>query len=528
MLTETYNKPAIIIEPQHITPHKRRRRGGRMQLLEKRKQQTNQACVGLQRELPTYDILDPKQLASIKSQTEWLLEERGIAFTDDEESLALLAAAGVKIKAGRAHFQAGQAQALCTTAPAQFTLYGRANEHQFEVGGKHVVFTPGYGSPFVSCLDHGRRYASLEDFQNFVKLTYQTPYLHHSGGTVCEPLDVPVNKRHLDMVYAHLRYSSKPFMGSVTAPERAEDSIQMARIVFGETYLHEHCVMQANINANSPLAYDGTMTKALKIYARAGQGIVLSPFIIGGAMGPVTMPALIAQAHAEALAGIALSQIVRPGTPVVYGNFLTTMNLQTGAPTFGTPEANLAALAMGQLSREINLPLRCGGHLTAAKCADAQAMQESTSSMLNGMQAGAHYVLHAAGWLEGGLTMSYEKFVMDLDQCGMLHRFHSGLQVDQASLATDAFEEAAQGTSYLASQHTLQHFETANYSSSLSDSQSFEAWSAAGSQTMEQRANQVWKQMLADYQRPPMPDNVHNELLSFMHERKASMPDQHY
>lgn len=528
MRTETHKQSAINVSHDKPEAGKRRLRGGRNQRIEKRSQQSREACVGLQRQLPSYDILNPQQLTDIKDQADWLLEQQGIAFTDDEESLALLAAAGVKIKAGRAHFEAGQAQALCATAPSQFTLYGRANEHQFEVGGKHVVFTPGYGSPFVSCLDKGRRYASLEDFQNFVKLSYQTPYLHHSGGTVCEPVDIPVNKRHLDMVYAHLRYSSKPFMGSVTAPERAEDSIHMARIVFGETYLHEHCVMQANINANSPLAYDGTMTKALKIYAQAGQGIVLSPFIIGGAMGPVTMPALIAQAHAEAMAGIALSQIVRPGTPIVYGNFLTTMNLQTGAPTFGTPEANLAALAMGQLSRELGLPLRCGGHLTAAKCADAQAMQESTSSMLSGMQAGSHYVLHAAGWLEGGLTMSYEKFVMDLDQCGMLHRFHAGLDVSQSSLATDAFEEAAQGTSYLASQHTLQHFETANYRSSLSDSDSYEAWSLAGSQTMEQRANHIWKQMLNDYQHPPMPDNVHNELLSFMHERKASMPDQHY
>ncbi len=511
----------------HVRP-KKRCRGGRSQRIEKRQQGKVVACQTLKRNLPEYDVLNEYQLNDIKNQTNWLLEQHGIAFTDDEESLALLDAAGVTIKGNRAHFEAGQAQALCRTAPAEFYLYGRANEHQFTVGGKHTVLTPGYGSPFVSSLDQGRHYATLIDFENFVKLAYMSPYLHHSGGTVCEPVDIPVNKRHLYMVYAHLRYSTKPFMGSVTAPDRAQDSIDMARIVFGETFMYEHCVMQANINANSPLAYDGTMTEALKIYARAGQGLVISPFIIGGAMGPVTMPALIAQAHAEALAGIALSQVVRPGTSVVYGNFLTTMNLKTGAPTFGTPEANLAALVMGQLSRDINLPLRCGGHLTASKCADAQAMQESTSSMLTGLQAGGNYILHAAGWLEGGLTMSYEKFVMDLEQCGMLHRYYQGLDVNTDTLGTSAFMETAEGSSYLACDHTLQHFEHANYQADLSDSQSYEAWALGGSLTMEQRANQVWKQMLKDYQRPPMPDNIHNQLLSFIHERRVSMPDQNY
>lgn len=511
-----------------ISSTTKRARNGRSQKLLKRNNADNVKCKGLERQLPAYDILNDKQINDIVTHSHWLLSQQGISFTDDDESLAMFDAAGVKVRGNRVYFEAGQAEALCYTAPANFYLYGRCNEHQFEVGGQHTIFTPGYGSPFVNCLDKGRRYATLKDFENFIKLAYQSPYLHHSGGTICEPVDIPVNKRHLDMVYAHLRYSTKPFMGSVTAPERAEDSIAMARIVFGETFMLEHCVMQANINANSPLAYDGSMTKALKIYARAGQGIVLSPFIIGGAMGPVTIPALVAQAHAEALAGIALSQLARPGTPVVYGNFLTTMNLKSGAPTFGTPEANLAALAMGQLSRKLNLPLRCGGHLTASKCADAQAMQESTASMLTGLQAGANYVLHAAGWLEGGLTMSYEKFIMDLDQCGMLHRYYQGLQVNADSLAQKAYEEAANGTNYLACQHTMQHFEQANYQSNLSDNDSFEAWQLADSKTMEQRANSIWKQRLQDYQRPPMPANVHNELLSFIHERKVSMPDQQY
>ena len=312
-------------------------------------------------------------------------------------------------------------------------MEGRDPASSITLGGDHVVLMPAYGPPFVTDLERGRRYATIEDFRNFVKLTYASPWLNHSGGTVCEPVDLPVNKRHLDMVYAHLRWSTKPFMGSVTAPERAEDSIAMARLVFGEAYLEDHCVIQGNINVNSPLVYDHVMSGALKAYARANQSVVVSPFILGGAMGPVTQPALLAQAHAEAMAGIALSQLVRKGAPVVYGNFLTTMNLKTGAPTFGTPEANLSTFAIAQLCRRLGLPLRCGGHLTASKVADGQAMQESAASMMAGILAGSNFVFHAAGWLEGGLTIGYEKFVMDLDHCGMMLRMTGGLPIDDDS-----------------------------------------------------------------------------------------------
>ena len=214
--------------------------------------------------------------------------------------------------------------------------------------------------PFVTDLDEGRRYATIDDFRNFVKLTWMSPWLAHGSGTVCEPVDVPVNKRHLDMVDAHLRWSAKPFMGAVTAPERAEDSIAMARIVFGAEYMETHCVIQGNVNVNSPLVWDATMSGALKAYARANQGCLISPFIIGGGMGPVTQPALVAQAHAEAMTGIALTQLVRPGSPMIYGNFLTTMDLRSGAPTFGTAESTLATYAIGQLARRTGfaVPLR--------------------------------------------------------------------------------------------------------------------------------------------------------------------------
>ena len=484
------------------------------------------AAATITRRIPTYELLDEAALTRLEDHAEWILREIGIEFRGDAEALALFKAAGATVTGERVRFDTGHVRALCATAPRSFRMEGRDPASSITVGGDHVVLLPAYGPPFVTDLERGRRYATLEDFQNFVKLTYLSPWLHHSGGTVCEPVDLPVNKRHLDMVYAHLRYSTKPFMGSVTAPERAADSIAMARLVFGEAYLEDHCVIQGNVNVNSPLVYDATMTGALKVYARANQSAVVSPFILGGAMGPVTQPALLAQAHAEAMAGIALGQLVRPGAPMVYGNFLTTMNLKTGAPTFGTPEANLSTFAIAQLCRRLGLPLRCGGHLTASKLADGQAMQESADGMMAGILAGSNFVLQAAGWLEGGLTIGYEKFVMDLDHCGMMLRMLGGLAIDDAGLAAEAYREAGPGQAFLGTAHTLAHFETANYLSDLADTASYEQWTEAGSEDLERRANRRWKEMLAEYEAPPLDPAVDEALMDFMARKKAAAPDQ--
>jgi trimethylamine--corrinoid protein Co-methyltransferase len=317
-------------------------------------------------------------------------------------------------------------------------------------------------------------------------------------------------------------------MGGVTSAERAEDSVAMARIAFGADRLERDCVIQGNINVNSPLVFDEVMTGALKAYARANQGNVISPFIIGGAMGPVTQPALIAQAHAETMVGIALAQLVRPGSPVVYGSFLTTMDLRSGAPTFGTPEAVLATYAMGQLARRLGLPLRCGGHYTASKAADGQAMLESADAMGAAVLAGANFVHQSAGWLEGGLVMGYEKFMMDADHLGMLVRLMQGLVVDDDSLAADGFREAGPGTAHLGTAHTLGHFATANFDSALADTSSFEQWTEDGAQDMARRANGRWKQALADYEPPALDPSIDAELQAFMDDRKGSMPDMWY
>ena len=482
----------------------------------------------LARKIPVYELLDEESLVRLEDHAEWLLSEIGIEIRDDPEALELFRQAGATIDGELLRFDPGHVRALCQTAPRTYTMHARNPARNIEFGGNNLVFGSAYGSPFVTDIKDGRRYATLDDFQNFIKLTYLSPWLHHQSGTICEPVDIAVNKRHLDMVYAHLRYSDKPFMGSVTAPERAEDSLTMAQIVFSESFMQENLVIQGNINVNSPLVYDNTMTAALRTYAAANQGNVISPFIMGGAMSPVTQPAIIAQAHAEVMVGIALTQLVRPGAPVVYGSFLTTIDLKSGAPTFGTPESTLSTLAISQLSRRMGLPFRCGGHLTASKIADAQAMQESTNAMNPAIMAGANFIFQAAGWLESGLTIGYEKFVMDAEQCGALARVVAGLEIDAEQLAGDAYREAGVGNNFLGVAHTMRHYKTANFNAELADSGPFEQWSEAGSKDMQQRAYDRWNQMLAEYEAPAIDPAIDEALLEFIARRKASMEDAWY
>ena len=478
------------------------------------------------RRIPTYELLNEESLQRIERHADDILAEIGMEFRDDAEALRLWREAGASVDGERVRFERGMLRSIIrASTPAEFVQHARNPARSVRIGGDSTVFAPAYGSPFVRDLDRGRRYATLEDFQNFVRLAYMTPWLHHSGGTVCEPTDVPVNKRHLDMMYAHLRLSDKAMMGSVTAVERARDSIEMMRIVFGADFVDRNCVIMGNINVNSPLVLDLTMSGALRAYAEANQCAVVVPFILGGAMGPVTTAGALAQCLGEAMAGVALTQLVRPGAPVILGNFLSSMSLKTGAPTFGTPEPALGYFAIGQLARRLGVPLRCGGSLTASKVADYQSAQESADSLMPALLAGAHFILHGAGWLEGALTMGYEKFVLDADHLGMLHSLAAGLPLDDNALAMDAFREVGPGKHYLGCQHTLANYETAYYDSKLSDNNAFENWSEAGQSTSEQRANAVWKRMLSEYQPPAIDEAVDEALCAFVEQRKHAAPD---
>ncbi|WP_419923217.1 trimethylamine methyltransferase family protein [Candidatus Poriferisodalis sp.] len=503
----------------------RRRGGGRAARQALRAASDDITHTHLTRKLAPVSVLDEEGLAQIEANAETILSEVGIAFQEFPRALELWRDAGADVDGELVRFPRGLCrQIVQDNAPSEYIQHARNPARSVPIGGDATVFAPNYGSPFVTDLDEGRRYATLEDFENVVKLTWMLPHLHHSGGTVCEPVDVPVNKRHLDMVYSHLLYSDKPLMGSVTAAKRAEDSVELCRIGFGGD-LGDRTVLTSLINASSPLRWDATMLGAAEVYARHNQACVISPFILAGAMSPVTVAALAAQCLAEALSGMAFCQLVRPGAPVIFGTFASSMSMATGAPTFGTPEAGLAIYVMAELARRLGMPFRSGGQFTSSKAPDAQAAYESASTLLPTMAAGVNFVLHAAGWLEGGLALSYEKLIMDADQLGMMEVYAKGIDMSPNGQAVEAFLTNPHGNHFLGHPHTLENFEAAFYQSSIADNNSFERWSDDGSLDAAQRANALWKQMLADYEPPPIDDAIDEELRDYIARRKAEEPD---
>ena len=508
---------------------RKKRSGGRTARQAARSAPVTQGVPYITRNVPVYEVLDEEGLALIEKNAGTILQEIGVEFRGDAEALQIWKDAGADINGERVRIPKGLCKKLIQdNVPAEFTQHARNPQRSVRIGGKNTVLVPAYGSPFVLDLDKGRRYATIEDFRNFVKLAYSTPFLHHSGGTICEPVDLPVNKRHFDMVYTHMRYSDKPFMGSVTAPERAQDTVDMAKVLFGEEFVQNNTVIVSLINANSPLVWDATMTGALKVYARNNQSCVISPFCISGAMSPVTVAATASQLYAEALSGMAFAQLVRPGAPVVFGTFSSSMSMQSGAPTFGTPEPQLVLYIVAALARRLGVPFRSGGGLSSAKIPDAQAAYEAANTLQHAMLAGVNFMLHTSGWLEGGLSMGYEKFIMDIDQAGMIHDFLNGVDLSENGQAMAAIREVGPGQHFLGCDHTRANFETAFFRSSVADNNSFEQWEADGSLDTAQRANQIWKKMLNDYDMPPIDPAVDEALLAFIRQRKESFPDANY
>ncbi|MCH8866196.1 MAG: trimethylamine methyltransferase family protein [Proteobacteria bacterium] len=508
---------------------RRRHGGGREAKRAARRKLPTSTAAYIDRKIPYYELLGDEALELIEHNAETVLEEIGIEFKDFPRALKLFHDAGADIKGERVRFPRGLCRSIIqASAPAEFTQHARNPKRNVVIGGKRTVLVPAYGPPFIRSLDEGRRYATIEDFRNFVKLTYMSPGLHHSGGTVCEPVDVPVNKRHFDMVYSHIKYSDKPFMGSVTAPERAQDTVDMAKIVFGDDFVEQNTVIVSLINANSPMTFDATMLGAATVYAEHNQATMISPFLIAGAMSPVTVAGTVTQILAEALAGMAYVQLVKPGVPVIFGTFAAAVSMQTGAPTFGTPEPSLVMYAAAALARRLGVPFRSGGGLCGSKLPDAQAAYESANTLVTSALAGVNFMLHTAGWLEGGLVMGYEKFIMDADQASMLAVFLAGVDLSENGQAMDALREVGPGSHFLGAKHTLANFETAFYRSPLADSNSFEQWQEEGSLDAAQRANKLWKSTLAAYEAPPLDPAIDEALLAFMDRRKAEFADREY
>lgn len=516
-----------------MATNRRKRAGGRAAKIAARASGGPAAAPYITRKIPTYCHASDEQLELIEQNADKVLEEIGIEFRDFPRALELFKEAGADIDGERVRFPRGMCRKIISqNAPAEFIQHARNPARSVKIGGDSMVLVPAYGSPFVRDLDQGRRYANIEDFQNFVKLAYMSNSLHHSGGTVCEPVDLPVNKRHFDMVYSHMKLSDKPFMGSVTAAERANDTVEMSKILFGDAFYDdtglEKTVVINLINANSPMTFDETMLGAAEVYAQANQATVVSPFILAGAMSPVTVVGTVTQILAEALAGMAFVQLVKPGAPVVFGTFASSISMQSGAPTFGTPEPASVLYIAAALARRLGVPFRSGGGLNASKLPDAQAAYEASNTLQAAMLAGVNFMLHTAGWLEGGLVMSYEKFIMDADQAGMLQVFAQGVDFSENGQALDALREVGPGAHFLGCNHTQNNFESAFYRSDIADNNSFEQWESDGAQDAAQRANVKMKKMLAEYQAPPMDPAVDEALLAYIEQRKSSFPDANY
>ncbi|SHK11117.1 trimethylamine---corrinoid protein Co-methyltransferase [Shimia gijangensis] len=483
----------------------------------------------IQRKLGTFNVLNEEGLSLIEANADQILAETGMEFHDDPECLELFRQAGCDVQGTRVRFVPGFCRkTIQVTAPAQFVQHARNPANNVQMGGDATVLCPSWGPPFVHDLDKGRRYATHGDFETLVKLHHSLPWLHHSGGVVCEPVDLPANKRHLDMLYSHIRHSDRAFMGAFIGAERAGHALDMAKIVFGADFMAENAVLYCVSNTNAPLVMDSHMSGALKTYARAGQPVACSPWVLTGAMSPTTVAGTLAQVLAEALATLTLVQLASPGAPCLMGSFASTMSMKTGAPTFGTPEAGLLVLAAGQLARRLGVPLHTVGTLSSSKIADAQSQQEAAWGLLMSMFAGANVINHATGWLEGGLVTSFEKTIMDHDLCGKVGRFFDGIDLSENAQAMAAIAATGPGQHFLGSEHTQSNFMSALFRPLTPDDSAFEQWQAAGSQDTTTRANRIWKETLEGYNDPGLDPSIDAELKDYMAQRKSETPDMDY
>ena len=507
-------------------PRRNRRARGRAARVESRRRPAaapRAPCI--RRALGPLDVLDEEGLELIERNADHLLRDVGMEFRGDPGILAVFRDAGAAVDGERVRFEPGMCRRIIrASAPREFAQHARNPANTVTIGGGHTVLCPSWGPPFVHDLDAGRRYATLDDFRKLVQIHHAIPHLHHSGGIVCEPVDIPAETRHLDMLYHHVRYSDRPFMGAFLGAERAQDAVDMAKIVFGEDFLREHPCLYAVSNTNAPLVMDATMSGSLKVYARHNQPVACTPWTLAGAMSPCTVAGTLAQVLAEALATLCLVQLVNPGAPCLMGAFASTMSMRSGAPTFGTPEAGKMVLAAGQLARRLGVPLHTVGSLSASKLPDAQAGQEGAWTLMMAMMAGAHFINHATGWLEGGLVTGYEKTILDADLCGKVASLFGTMDLSENAQAMDAIREVGPGAHFLGSTHTRENFLTAFHESTVSDNDSYEQWSAEGGLDTARRANAQWKRLLETYEDPGLDPAVDEALQAFIARRKEEIP----
>ena len=478
---------------------------------------------GLVNKLPHTEVMDEEQVARIDAASMDILENVGVLFRDPT-ALEDWKKAGAKVEGEMVYLDRGLVRDLIATIPAEFTYHARDPNKNVHLGGRSSVFVPMTGAPYLRDLDDKRRNPTLDDLAMFHKLCHMLPAIHSSAHHIVEPMDHPISHRHLRITYSSMKHSDKMFMGMTTSPKNAEDVMDMCAILFGDEFLETHAVCTGNCNGNSPLVWDETMLGAMRAFSRRNQPVLCSPFVLGGANTPASVPAAVAQLNAEALSALAYTQVVRKGAPAIYGHYLSTVSMKSGAPMAGTPEISLMNFMIGQMARHYDVPWRTSNTLGGAKTFDAQAGYESAFTMSAVMHAGAHYLWHSAGWNEAGMHCSTAKFVVDAEQCAMAYRMAEGPKWHDFDQALAAVSDIGPGGHYLGHPHTQENFQQAFFMPELFDNNSIEQWVAEGSVEITERALAQARKLLADYEEPKLDEWVNEALLDYIARREREIP----
>ena len=477
----------------------------------------------LKRKLPLTEPMTSDQIIKIDAASMDILENVGVHFRD-EIALADWKGAGAKVIDEVVYLDRNLVRELITTIPETFTYHARNAANSLPFGKDHGIFIPMTGAPYLRDLEDVRRNPTLEDLANFHKLSHMLPVIHSSAHHIVEPYDHPISQRHLRITYSSMKYSDKTFMGMTTSPKNAEDVIQMCAILFGDDYIDTHPVVTGNCNGNSPLVWDETMLGALRAFCKRNQPILCSPFVLGGANTPASVPATVAQLNAEALSALAYTQVVKKGCPAIYGHYLSTVSMKSGAPMAGTPEISLMNFMIGQMARFYGIPWRTSNTLGGAKTFDAQAGYESAMTMNAVLMAGANYMWHSAGWNEAGMHCSVAKFIVDAEICEMGYRMAEGVNWDDFDAALSAVTDVGPGGHYLGHPHTLEHFQKAFFMPEMFDNNSIEQWQAEGAIEINERALKKAGMMLNEYEEPKLNEGVNEALLEYIARREREIP----
>lgn len=501
----------------------RSRRGARSALRDIRKERDVTMLPALKRKLPLTEPMDQEQVEKIDNASMSILEEVGVVFRDPT-ALDDWKKAGADVQGETVRFDRDMIRELIKTIPSTFTYHARNPVNNLPFGKDHTIFAPMTGAPFIMDLENKRRWPTLDDLGNMHKLAHMSPAMHSSAHVIVEPMDHVVAHRHLRITYSTMKYSDKTFMGMTTSPKNAEDVLNMCGILFGDEFMETHPVVTGLCNANSPLVWDETMLGAMRAFNKRNQPVLCAPFVLGGANTPASTAPAVAQLNAEALSALAYTQVVRKGCPAIYGHYLSTVSMRSGAPMAGTPEISLMNFMIGQMARYYDVPWRTSTALGGSKVFDAQAGYESATTLMAVVMAGANYCWHAAGWNEGGMHCSMAKFVVDAEQCEMAYRMAEGVRWDDFDEALAAVRDVGPGGHYLGHPHTQENFQRAFFMPKLFDNNAFEQWQVDGSKDVNERAINEVKSMLNAYQEPKLDQAIDEELLDYIARREKAIP----